>query len=111
MQLHDPQVVAAFVTAVGTILAAMIGGASVLLIAWHRRNVIELARSVEAYYCLETQWVRQLLASEGVTQPNDGQITQRRGRLRKDVMGDGHPGRLLTGKQAKSLRMRYFSYE
>lgn len=103
----DAVIVAAIISASGTVLAALIGGASVLMVAFHRRWIIELARSVEFYHALETAWLRESLRQELGREPTEGQINHRRGKQRKRLMGEiDHT--VLTGRQAAMIRRRYF---
>ena len=115
-----PEVLAALIGAAGTVLAALIGGGSVLLVTLHRRWIIELARSVEAYHRMETEWVKQSIAQNGGTngpkrsyieQASDAQIRARRGQLRKALLGEGHPRVILSAREAKRIRARYFDYD
>jgi len=115
-----PEVLAALIGAAGTVLAALIGGGSVLLVALHRRWIIELARSVEAYHRMETEWVKQSIAQNRGTngpkrsyteQASDVQIRARRGQLRKALLGEDHPRVILSAREAKRIRARYFDYD
>lgn len=103
----DAAIVAAIISASGTVLAALIGGASVLVVALHRRWIIELSKSVEFYHALETEWLRAGLRQELGQEPTEGQINHRRGRQRKHLMGEVEH-KVLTARQAAAIRMRYF---
>lgn len=106
----EPQIQAALIQAAGTVLAALIGGGSILLVAIHRKWIIELARSVEAYHQLETEWVKKLLTEEG-KDITDARINERRGRLRKAILGNDRPDKLCNARDARSIRSKYFSYD
>lgn len=103
----EAEIVAAIISASGTVLAALIGGASVLVVALHRRWIIELAKSVEFYHALETAWLRESLRQELGREPTEGQINQRRGQRRRNLMGKIEH-EVLTARQAAAIRTRYF---
>ncbi|WP_142804409.1 hypothetical protein [Tepidiphilus sp. J10] len=103
----DTAILAAIISASGTVLAALIGGASVLVVALHRRKIIALAKSVEFYHALETEWLRESLRKELGQEPTDGQINHRRGQKRRSLMGSIDHA-VLTARQAAAIRARYF---
>lgn len=108
---NHPEILAALINAVGTIIAAAIGGVSVLIVALHRKAVVDLAKSVEAFYAIETALIERQLRAEGNSNPSENQIRQRRGKLRKEILGDNQPERWLTARQARKIRARYLSFE
>ncbi|BDV00880.1 hypothetical protein TDMWS_09650 [Thermodesulfomicrobium sp. WS] len=104
-------ILAAIINAAATVFAAAIGGASVLIVALHRKAVIDLAKFVEAFYELETALLIRQLQEKGNNEPSENQIRQRRGVVRKEILGDNQPERWLTARQARRIHARYFSYE
>lgn len=103
------EIVTALIHAGGTVLAATIGSVSVLLVAVHRKWVVHLARTVEAYHAMETEWVKQDILASG-NEATEGRITNRRGVLRRELLGDERP-EFVSANQARKVRARYFNFD
>lgn len=109
----DAQITGAMIQAAGTVIAAIIGSASLLAIALHRNNIIRLAKSTEAYYQIEAEWVKKQLKEQGNTNPTEQQIKNMRGKLRSDLMGKDHSKRsdFMNSREALKIRSKYLSFD
>lgn len=103
----SPEVITALIQALGTILVAIVGTASVVLVAGRRGWATRVARSGEAYYLIEAKWVKLgiLASSDEMT---DVRISNRRGSLRREIFGDECPA-FISSCQEKMLHARYFN--
>lgn len=100
------EVIAALISAGGTVIAAVIGVFGVFSIVKHRSKVQRLSQQVEAYYHFEGELVREIyrLQNNGAELP-DLSLPAFRGKLRSRLVKDGlHPS--MTAKEAVALRDR-----
>ena len=102
-------IISAIILASGAVFAAIIGGGSVLIVAMHRKRIIELAKTVEAYHRMETEWVRRQVLAQG-EEITEGRISKRRGILRKEILGEDRPN-FVSGNKARTIRKAYLSFD
>mgnify|MGYP000706867725 CR=1 FL=1 len=96
----------ALIGAAATILSAMIATAGVAAIVANRRQVIKLAKEVEAYHAQEGRLVAMLIRRDG-EEPTNSLVQSRRGRYRQEVPVTDRPS--MTALSAKRIRRRYLS--
>ena len=96
----------ALISAVATIVAAIIATAGVAAIFAHRRLVIGLAKEVEAYHAQEGRLVAMIIRHRG-EEPTKSLVQSRRGLYRSEAPSDDRPS--ITAHRARQIRRRYLS--
>ena len=103
----EMQISAALITATGTVISSIIASASAFLIFSHRRNIIELAQSVESYHEVEGKLIEALLIVEQKSNTPE-MIKNWRGQYRTRFSTGSRT--FVSPSSAKKIRRQYFDF-
>lgn len=103
----NEQIVSSLIAGGSSIIGAIIVTGGVYKIARHRKSVINLCENIERYHDLEHKLVSMILKLNN-EEVSDNMVINRKGKLRKEFLGNQTFDSMMTVKEAKKIKKRYF---
>lgn len=101
------QIVSSLIAGGASIISAVIVTLGAYKIVRHRKSVINLCENIERYHQIEHKLVSKILELSN-EEVNNNMVIRRKGMLRNELLGSNTFYRMMTAKEAKKIKKRYF---
>ena len=101
------QILSSLIAGAASIISAAIATLGVYIIVSHRKTVIKLCENIDGYHQIEHKLVSKILELKN-EEFSDHKVIKRKGLLRKELLGDSALDSMMTAKDARKIKKRYF---